>query len=173
VQAAQVEVGQGAEQRLQRQELDVGAGLAQVVDAEGIVGSLHADARPHVLRPVKRVAQFEQPRGPLRQDLEPVPGRLPHRLEDLLDEVGRNLLVEQVAHRADEDGLGLLPPQRQVEEFGVNGQLEPIGVSLLAHALQPPSHALGVAVLAPRADFVAAGDGVPGRLGPLDGRLAH
>ena len=44
-------------------------------------------------------------------------------------------------------------------------------VAGLAHRLQPVGHPLGIAVLAAGADLGAAGDRVPGHVGPLNGCL--
>ena len=52
----------------------------------------------------------------------------------------------------------------------MKGQLKAVTVFGNAHSLQPPSHSLCIAVLAPVGDGFAAGDGVPGLKCPFDGR---
>ena len=48
-----------------------------------------------------------------------------HDLEDVADEVRRHLVVEEVAHRVDEDHPGRPPAPRDVEHFGVDCHAEP------------------------------------------------
>ena len=62
--------------------------------------------------------------------------------------VERHVLVEQVAHRVDEDRLRLLPLERQVEHLRLERELEAVRVVRLPHRLQALGHPLGVAVLA-------------------------
>ena len=76
--------------------------------------------------------------------------------------------MEEVAHGVDEDELWFLPGEGRFQYMLMEGQLETIGVIGLAHGLQAPRHAFGVAVLAPRADFGATRQGIPGGFGPLD-----
>ena len=166
---------QGAEQRLEREEL-------------------HARARrPRSRRCGRRTSAFStltpiQTFGghsslglssasrsrALREHLEAVPVRAPHHVEHALDVRERHILVEQVAHRVHEDRLRLLPLERQLQHLRLQRELEAVPVVRLPHRLQPLRHALGVAVLAARADLVAARDRVPRRLGPLDaGAVRH
>ena len=67
-------------------------------------------------------------------------------------------------------GLRPLPPQRQIEHLRLERELEAVHVVGLPHRLQPPRHALGVAVRAARAHLVAAGDRVPRGFGPFNRR---
>ena len=53
--------------------------------------------------------------GPLSEHLECVPLRRRHDVEDALDELERHDLVEEVAHRVDEDHPRASPPQRLLE----------------------------------------------------------
>ncbi len=92
-------------------------------------------------------------------DLEAVPVRAVHDVEDALDVLERHVLVEEVAHRVDEDCLRLLPSQRELEHVRLQRQLEAVAVVRLTHRLQSLRHALGVAVLAAGANLRAAGDG--------------
>ena len=86
-------------------------------------------------------------------------------------ELERNILVEEVAHAVDEDGLRLFPGHGQFEGVLVQGQLEGIPVVGGAHGLQPFRHAFGIAVLAAGADLGASGEWVPSGFGPLYGGL--
>jgi hypothetical protein len=53
-----------------------------------------------------------------------VPGRLGHDIEDLADEVGRHLSVEEVAHAVDEDDPRLAPAAWHVERLRVDRDAE-------------------------------------------------
>lgn len=86
------------EQRLQRQELHGGIGLAQAIRAPKVVSALDADAHPDVDRPGQARCEFEQPIGSLRQHLISVAGCVGHYREHVADERERHLLVEEVAH---------------------------------------------------------------------------
>ena len=93
---------------------------------------------------------------------------------DPLDVVVGNVLVEQVAHRVDEDHLRRAPPQRLRELLRDEPQIEALLVRMAWHAAEPLGERLGVAVLAAGADLRAAADRVPRRVGPLDFRvLSH
>ena len=70
-----------------------------------------------------------------------------HHVEDLQDEIERDVLVEQVAHRIDEDHARLPPMQRQIEHVRMERELKAVTVVGLAHGAEPLRHALGVAVL--------------------------
>ena len=93
---------------------------------------------------------------------------LPHHGENLLDELDRYILMEEITHRIDKDGARLLPAQRNHQRILMKSKFETIGVIRLAHQFQPAREPLSIAVLAARADLVATGERVPGRLGPLD-----
>ena len=149
VNSAQVQAGQGAEQRLQRQELDLRAGLYQVGDSMHIVLRLDADTHPDVIRPFYLGAEFQQALGAFGEHLERVPRCAAHDRECLLDELDRHIAVEQVAHRVDEDDLGLFPTQRRFQGVLMQGEREAVSIVGLPHGLESPRHAFGVAVLAP------------------------
>ncbi|GAI32937.1 unnamed protein product, partial [marine sediment metagenome] len=55
----EVQSRQGAQQGLQRQELDVGSALSQMLDAENIVLVFDAYPSPHIARPEKLSIEFE------------------------------------------------------------------------------------------------------------------
>ena len=76
---------------------------------------------------------LSKPLVPLRQDLEGVPARLDHHVEDLLQVSERDLLVKEVAHRVDEDEPGPSPTQRGLQSRGP----EPLR-SLLVPASRTP-----------------------------------
>jgi hypothetical protein len=61
--------------------------IPQVVNACDVVLVLHADAYPNVGRPFQPGTKFKPPLRSLRQDLilMPMPMRLSHPCEDLLD----------------------------------------------------------------------------------------
>jgi len=49
-----------------------------------------------------------------------------HCVEYSLNKFERNILMEKIAHRIDEDYTGRLPRSRQIDQVIVQGQVEPI-----------------------------------------------
>ncbi len=95
------------------------------------------------------------------------------------DVCDRDVVVEQVAHRIDENRPWLPPTSRLVQRVGVECEPEPratsprITVVLVlpgAHRLQPLGEGQGVTVVAARGCAVAPGRGIPRRFSPLDWR---
>lgn len=85
-----------------------------------------------------------------------------------------------VTHAVHKDFPGVLPSPRYVQRVGMDFDAEPwaararVAVALVlrvTHGLQPLRQCQRVAVIAARADPVAAGRGVPGGFSPLDGAL--
>ncbi len=76
--------------------------------------------------------------------------------------------MEQVTHRVHEDLPWLFPQTRQINQVFLQGDPETIPIPTLPHRLQPLGHPLGVAVLTAGTYLGAAGDGVPGGLGPFN-----
>src|SRR5689334_6258532 len=97
-----------------------------------------------------------------------MPVRSPHDVKDALDVLERNVLVKKVTHRVHEYRLRLLPRERKLQHPRLQRQVKPVLVIDLTHGLESFSHAFSVAVLASRADLVAAGYRVPRRFGPLN-----
>src|SRR5659263_253711 len=97
-----------------------------------------------------------------------MPVRLPHDIENALDEIGGNVPMEKIAHGVHENRARLLPVKRQTQRMLMNSRLETVHVVALAHRLKTARHAFGVAVAATRACLSATSDGVPGGLGPFD-----
>ena len=91
-----------------------------------------------------------------------------HDVEDFLDEIEGDVFMEEVAHGVDEDGAGFFPAEGDIKGVVVEGGAKAVTVVGLAHGVEASGESLGVAVLAAGADFGAAGDGVPGGLGPFD-----
>ena len=79
---------------------------------------------------------LQKPFGSFCQYLKNVPARLPHDIENALDEIVGNILVEKVTHGVHENRARLLPVKRQTECMLMNGRLEPIHVVALAHCLK-------------------------------------
>ena len=97
-----------------------------------------------------------------------------HHLEDARDVVERDALVEEVAHRVDEDHPRLAPRERQLQPLGPEAQVEALLVGVTGHAAEPLRERLGVAVRAAGRHLVAARDRVPRRVRPLDrARRSH
>lgn len=95
--------------------------------------------------------------------MERVLGAKNHDREHLVDEVERDLGVEQVAHAVDEHPAWLPPVHRLIESVGMTLH---VGKSPL-----PPEsvcYRLRIAVLAALGHFRAARDGIPGAVSPFD-----
>ena len=141
---------------------------------------LHARSHPNVVRPIQSWRIRGRDFRPLRQYLERVLWRVVHGRKHALDEPQRNIFVEQVAHRVDEDQSRLTPSMRDRQPIlvtlhhavevalasAVDGRDAVVGGA--AHLLQAIGHPRGVTVIAPHGDARAAGHGVPRRLSPLD-----
>lgn len=97
-----------------------------------------------------------------------MPVRAVHDIEDALDVVGRNLFMEKIAHRVDEDSFGALPVEWQFQHLRLQCELKSVPVVGLPHRLQALRKALGIAMLAAGAYLGAAGDRVPRCIGPFD-----
>jgi hypothetical protein len=132
---------------------------------------LDAHADPDVRMPRQRRCELSQALVTLGQDLKRVPMGLSHDLEDLLEVGVRNTLVEEVAHRVDEDHSRPRPLQWLLQPLRPELQRE----ALLVGVSRDPAPALGerlrVAVRAARRNLVATRHRVPGRLSPLDRAL--
>ena len=145
-----------------------------MVGSPQVLGSLHRHTHPNIRGPAQIGGELGQPLRPLGEDLERVPRGPLHRAEYPLNERERDFLVEEVAHAVDEDPPGLLPCERKLKPVRPQAEVEALLVGMPRDAAPALREGLGVAVLAPRADLVAAGHGVPRRVRPLDGRLlAH
>ena len=94
-----------------------------------------------------------------------------HYIKNFFYKVERHIFMEQIAHGIDENSARLAHPPRQVDQVVVQREVEAVGVAGIAHRLEPLGHALGVTVAAAFGDLGTAGDGVPGHLGPFDGRM--
>jgi len=103
-----------------------------------------------------------------------MPVGAPHDVERFDDEFHRHVFVEQIAHGIHENGLGLLPFQRQFQRVLVQGEVKAVGIIRLAHGFEAQRHPLGVAMLARRTNLGATGKRVPRGFRPLNGRIiAH
>src|SRR4051812_26553012 len=105
---------------------------------------------------------------PFSEDLKSVLRTRCHDLEHLLDECERNILLEQIAHRVNEDQAWRSPSKRNGQRIVMESQLEAVAVVRFPHRLKPYRHPLGVTIFAARADLCAPRHRVPRCLGPLD-----
>src|SRR6266404_4198441 len=87
-------------------------------------------------------------RAAFRQNLEFVPVRLFHCVEDVIDELKGDFLVEEIAHRIDEDHLRFAPPQRLLQPLGTKLEVKAIFEGMSRDPAEPLREALGVAVIA-------------------------
>jgi hypothetical protein len=82
--------------------------------------------------------------------------------DDLSDKIIWDIFMEQIGHRVHEHPARFLPTQWLIQPIGVTLNVCEFPAWVDA---RPP--AFGVAVFAALADFGAAGDGVPGLVGPF------
>ena len=75
-------------------------------------------------------------RAPLGQDLVDVAVRRLHPVENVVDEIARHALVEQVAHRIDEDHARFAPPLGLIEARRPKAEIEALLVGVTRNA--PP-----------------------------------
>ena len=169
VDALEVQVLEPAEERLRRDEAHGGGHLAEVVGAPHPALVLDRHAHPDVLRPRQGGSDLCEPLVALRQDLEGVVAGLGHHGEDLLDELERDVRVEEVAHRVHEDHPRPAPPQRLPKPMRPEPEIEALLVGVVRYAAPALSERLGVAVGAARGNLRAPGHGVPRCFRPFDG----
>jgi hypothetical protein len=84
-----------------------------------------------------------------------------HCLKNPFNKIIGHIAMEKIAHRIDEYYSRLFPFKRQGNQVFMQSDLKPIGISRLPHTLKAQGNALGVAIAATKADFAAAGRGVP------------
>ena len=159
-----------AEKRLGADEPDSRGRVEQDRDTDvGPFLVFSADTEPHIGQQWQLLfRQRAHAARTLGEDLEGVLRSLTHGVPDLFDEVVGDLVVEHVAHRVDEHAARRAPMERLVQAFRMQRDREPVGKRLVV--LQ--GDAFCVAVVAAGRDFVAAGDGIPGLVGPFDGSQA-
>src|SRR5216683_2807449 len=97
-----------------------------------------------------------------------MPLSLSHCAEDRLYEWERDVLVEEVRHRVDEDEAGALPPQRNGQALRPELQIEALLIGMPRHAAKAFSEGLCVTVCAAWTHLVAAGDRVPSGVRPFN-----
>ena len=111
---------------------------------------------------------------PFREDLVGMPVGGGHDPRDAQDVVLRDVFVEEVAHRIDEDHPRPRPTHGLAKLLGNKAEVEAAFVWMPRDPAKPLGEGLGVAVCTPRADLRAAAHGIPSRVGPLDFRTtAH
>ena len=64
-----------------------------MIDPISVIRVFHTYSHPDVIRPGEMVAQLKQPFGPFGQHLKNMPVRLPHDIENTLDEIAGNIPV--------------------------------------------------------------------------------
>ena len=148
----------------------MGIGLPQAVNPPNVLAVFDAYAHPDVWGPFDNPVQFLKTLRSLRQHLILMPVGLVHYVEDPPDVFDRNCLVEKIAHGVYENALRPLYSQWFIQLLGDELQVETLFERMPGTPAKALRESLGVQVLAPLADFDAAADRVPRRVGPLDGR---
>jgi len=108
---------QWPEERFAGKELDLRGGCSQMVDPLRPALILDGDAHPDVLWPRQEGSHSQQAFWPLRQYLESVPTGERHCAEDLSNKRRWHFVVEEIAHRVDEDESRPLPKQRLTDSL--------------------------------------------------------
>jgi hypothetical protein len=91
-----------------------------------------------------------------------------HHAADCFDISVGNAGLEEIAHRIHKHELWRAPEEGFGQFLRDQTQVEPLLVGMPLHAAKPLRECLGVAMLAAGADFRAAADRVPGRVGPFN-----
>ena len=140
-----------------------------------MVAILHAHAPPDVRRPrcLTQLAlqQCGHAVGSLRENLVSVPVGRQHHPANFLDVFVRHALVKEVAHRIDENLLGLGPTNRIAQLLRHEPQIETKLKGMARHTAEPLRERLRVAMRAARADFRAASNWIPRRVCPFNFRI--
>jgi len=110
---------------------------------------------------------LEQPTGPLGQYLKTMVRGATHDIKDFQDEFQRDVFVKKVAHGINKDCSGLFPAERYLEQMRMQGNSEAISIVSAAGSFEAKCETFGIAISAAYADFCAACNRVPGRLGPF------
>jgi hypothetical protein len=100
-----------------------------------------------------------------------MPGCFNHRLEYPLNEIERNVFMEEIAHGVDEDSRRLLPLKWLSQPLRAQLQVKSELVRVARDTAKSLSKRLGVAMPATRTNLHAPRHGVPRRFSPLDRRL--
>ena len=96
----------GTYQRLTGEEPHSRWNRTQILDARRPPLVLNGDAHPDVLGPRKQLRELGGTLAALREDLEAMPVRRGHHVEDAADEIELDVLMEQVTHRVNEHRHG-------------------------------------------------------------------
>src|SRR5690349_17564610 len=97
-----------------------------------------------------------------------------HSIKNMINEFARYCLMEQIAHRVDENHSGLPPTNWLTQALRTKGEVKTGGEWVVPHVAKSLCEPLSIAVVAPTANFGATGYRVPRRVRPLDGaRASH
>ena len=110
----------------------------------------------------------------LGQDLKDMPVGLPHDSGDLQNVAIGNGLVEEIAHRIDEDLSGAFPAKGLRKFLRNQPNVESLFEGMSRNTSKTLCKSLRIAVLTSGADLRAASDRIPRRIRPFDlGMFAH
>ena len=86
---------------------------------------------------------------------------------------GAQFLKQKIQKMMNKEHRRLFDFLRLVQSFGMQGQLEAVGIPLLTHSLQSSGHNLGIAVTAALGNLVTSCNWIPRAFSPRDFSLAH
>jgi len=136
------------------------------------------NAEPHVTRPpfcaIPSAQKIAHQRGPLREHLKCVPVSALHSVTHARDKLVRDFFMEQITHRVNEDHTRLAPAQRLFETLRTQRQIKAVFKRMASGSTKAFRETLGIAMVAPGADFRAARYRIPRRIRPFyRGRICH
>ena len=130
----EINIPHGPQQRFDGEEPDRGGRRPKMPDSRRrrmvLDGHAAPDMRGRRALPVASPKVGSHERAALRQHLEHMPVRGLHRLERAVDEIGRYPLVEQVAHRIDEDPPRSFPRERLGKPLRARREIESVLVGM-------------------------------------------
>ena len=178
VDAVEIEVSHRPQERLDGEEPHRGGRRPKMPDSRRrhviLDGHAAPDMRGRRALPVSAPQVCPHERAAFREHLELMPVGGLHGVEDAVDEIGWYTLVEQVAHRIDEDPTRPFPRKRLVQPLRAQCEVESVLEGMAGRTTKPLGEALGIAVIAAACDLGAARHRIPRRVGPLDrGSVAH
>ena len=174
----EVDVAHRPQERLDGEEPHRGGRRPKMPDSRRrhviLDGHAAPDMRGRRALPVSAPQVCPHERAAFREHLELMPVGGLHGVEDAVDEISRYPLVEQVAHRIDEDPPRPFPRKRLLQPLRAQCEIEPVLEGMAGRVAKPLGEAFGITVIATARDLRAARHRIPSRVRPLDrGSVAH
>lgn len=125
-------------------------------------------------RPRERTTQSAKPPTSLGEHLKYVPVCPHHRIEDLADEISRNIVVEQIGHGVHKDTSGALPLEGELESFRPETEIESLLKVMPGYVSESLGKCQSIAMITPGRDLGASRYRIPRCICPFDcGLVGH